>query len=72
MHRPFVTTKKFENEDSGALRLDYVVAAVDTADAKAFLDLEMDRYTIEKIVRSHHAAGADAQAALCAAGLNGA
>lgn len=52
MHRPFVTTIKFENEDGGALRLDYAVAAVDTADAKAFLDLEMDRYTIEKIVEA--------------------
>ena len=55
MHRPFVTTIKFENEDGGALRLDYAVAAVDTTDAKAelerrFLGLEMDRYTIEKIV----------------------
>lgn len=54
MHRPFVTTVKFENENGGALRLDY---AVDTADAKAelerrFLDLELDRYTIEKIVEA--------------------
>ena len=75
MHRPFVTTIKFENEDGGALRLDYAVAAVDTTDAKAelerrFLGLEMDRYTNRKDRRSHHAAGADAQAALCAAGLN--
>ena len=30
MHRPFVTTVKFENENGGALRLDYAVAAVDT------------------------------------------
>jgi hypothetical protein len=57
MHRPFVTTVKFENENGGALRLDYAVAAVDTADAKAelerrFLDLELDRYTIEKIVEA--------------------
>ena len=34
MHRPFVTTVKFENEDGGALRLHYAVAAADTADAK--------------------------------------
>ena len=57
MHRPFVTTVKFENENGGTLRLDYAVAAVDTADAKAelerrFLDLELDRYTIEKIVEA--------------------
>ena len=50
-----VTTVKFENENGGALRLDYAVDAVDTADAKAelerrFLDLELERYTIEKIV----------------------
>ena len=75
MHRPFVTTIKFENEDGGALRLDYAVAAVDTTDAKAelerrFLGLEMDRYTNRKDRRSYHAAGADAQAAVCAAGLN--
>ena len=57
MHRPFVTTVKFENENDGALRLDYAVAAVDTADAKAelerrFLDLELERYTVEKIVEA--------------------
>ena len=57
MHWPFVTTVKFENENGGALRLDYAVAAVDTADAKAelerrFLDLELERYTIEKIVEA--------------------
>jgi hypothetical protein len=58
MHRPFMTTIKFENGDGGALRLDYAVAAVDTTDAKAelerrFLDLEMDRYTKRKDRRSH-------------------
>ena len=42
-------------ENGGALRLDYAVAAVDTANAKAelerrLLDLEVERYTIEKIV----------------------
>ena len=34
MHRPFVTTVKFENEDGGVMRLEYAVAAVDTTDAK--------------------------------------
>jgi hypothetical protein len=57
MHRPFVTTVKFENDRGDALRLDYAVAASDTADAKAelerrFLDLEVDHYTIEKIVEA--------------------
>ena len=57
MHRPFVTTVKFENDDGGALRLHYAVAAADTADAKAelerrFLDLEVDHYTIERIVEA--------------------
>ena len=52
MHRPFVTTVKFENEVGGVMRLDYAVAAVDTTDAKTelerrFLDLEVDGYTIE-------------------------
>ena len=55
MHRPFVTTVKFENEKGGVIRLEYAVVAADTADAKAelerrFLDLEVERYTIEKIV----------------------
>ena len=78
MHRPFVTTVKFENENGGALRLDYAVAAVDTADAKAelerrFLDLEVDRLHDREDRRSHHAAGTDAQAASAlrdAAGLS--
>ena len=57
MHRPFVTTVKFENENGGALRLHYAVAAADTADAKAelerrFLDLEVDHYSIERIVEA--------------------
>jgi hypothetical protein len=57
MHRPFVTTVKFENEAGSVLRLDYAVAAVDTIDAKAelerrFLDLEVAGYAIEKIVEA--------------------
>ena len=54
MHRPFVTTVKFENEDGGVMRLEYAVAAVDTTDAneRRFLDLEVDHYTIEKIVEA--------------------
>jgi hypothetical protein len=48
MHRPFVTTVKFEIDDGVALRLDYVIAALNTAHAKAelerrFLDLEVHR-----------------------------
>ena len=31
MYRPFVMTVKFENENSGVMRLEYAVAAVDTA-----------------------------------------
>jgi hypothetical protein len=54
MHWPFVTTVKFENEDGGVIRLAYAVAAVDMTAAKTelerrFLDLEVHRYTIEKI-----------------------
>ena len=57
MQRPFVTTVKFENQDGGVLRLDYAVAAVDTIDAKTelerrFVDLEVDGYTIERIVEA--------------------
>lgn len=57
MHRPFVTTVKFENEHGGVMRLEYAVAAVDATDAKTelerrFLDLEVDRYTIERIVEA--------------------
>jgi hypothetical protein len=57
MHQPFVTTVKFENEDGGVMRLEYAVSAIDTTDAKTelerrFLDLEVDRYTIEKIVEA--------------------
>jgi hypothetical protein len=57
MHRPFVTTVKFENDAGAVMRLEYAVAAVDTIDAKTelerrFLDLELDGYTIEKIVEA--------------------
>jgi hypothetical protein len=36
MHRPFVTTVKFENENGGVMRLEYAVA--DTSDAKTELE----------------------------------
>jgi hypothetical protein len=57
MHRPFLTTVKFENEDGNVMRLDYAVAATDVIAAKAelerrFLDLEVGRYTIEKIAQA--------------------
>jgi len=57
MHRPFVTTVKFENENGGVMRLEYAVAAVDTADARTelerrFLDLEVEHYAIESIVEA--------------------
>jgi hypothetical protein len=57
MHRPFVTTVKFENAAGDVMRSQYAVAAVDTLDAKTelerrFLDLEVDSYTIERIVEA--------------------
>ena len=57
MHRPFVTTVKFENENGGAMRFRVRRRRRRTADAKAelerrFLDLEVDRYTIERIVEA--------------------
>jgi hypothetical protein len=57
MHRPFVTTVKFENENGIVMRLEYADAAVDTANAKTelerrFLDLEVEHYTIERIVEA--------------------
>jgi hypothetical protein len=57
MHRPFVTTVRFENEDGSVVRLEYAVAAVDTLDAKTelerrFRDLEVADYAIEKIVEA--------------------
>jgi len=57
VHRPFVTTVKFENEDGDIVRVEYAVAAVDTSAAKTelerrFLDLEVDGYTIERIVEA--------------------
>jgi hypothetical protein len=61
MHRPFVTTVKFENEDGGVMRLEYA------ADAKTELErrfhyLEVKRLHDRKDRRSHLAAGANAQA----------
>jgi hypothetical protein len=57
MHRPFVTTVKFENAAGGAMRLDYAVAATDTTAARSelerrFLDLEVNDYTIERIIEA--------------------
>ena len=57
MHRPFVTTVKFENKNGCVMRLECAVAAVDTADAKTelercFLDLEVDGYAIERMVEA--------------------
>ena len=57
MHRPFVTTIKFENEDGGALRLDYAVAAVDTTTLRRNWNdaFSISRWTdtrIEKIVEA--------------------
>jgi hypothetical protein len=49
MHRPFVTTVKFENENGGVMRLEYAVAAVDTADARTELER---RFAIERIVEA--------------------
>ena len=47
MHRPFVTTTKFENEDDSAPRLDYAVAgqakrAVKEAAGKVFGDKKLE------------------------------
>jgi hypothetical protein len=67
MHRPFVTTVKFENENGIVMRLECAVAAADTADAKTELERRL------KNRRSHHTSGADAQATSKlrdAAGLN--
>ena len=54
MHRPFVATVKFENQDGDVVCVEYAVAAVDTITAKAelerrFVDLEIVGYTIERI-----------------------
>lgn len=55
MHRPFLTTVSFKNEDGGEVRLEYAVSATSTLEAKAelerrFFDLEVFGYTIEHIV----------------------
>jgi hypothetical protein len=57
MHRPFVTTVKFENKHGDVVRVEYAVAAMDTTDAKAelerrFLDHEIGGYTIERIMEA--------------------
>lgn len=57
MHRPFVTTVKFENDDGDVVRVEYAVAADDTTAAKAeleqrFVDLELVGYTIERIMEA--------------------
>jgi hypothetical protein len=57
MHRPFVATVKFENEDGDVVRVEYAVAAVDTIAAQTelerrFVDLEIVGYTIERIMEA--------------------
>jgi len=57
MHRPFVATVKFENEDGDVVRVEYAVAAVDTIAAKTelerrFVDLEIAGYTVERIMEA--------------------
>lgn len=57
MHRPFVTTVKFENDDGDVVRVEYAVAADDTTAAKTeleqrFVDLEIVGYTIERIMEA--------------------
>ena len=45
MHRPFVTTVKFDNEAGDIVRVEYAVAAVDTIAAKTNLS---DAFSIMK------------------------
>jgi hypothetical protein len=57
MHRPFVTTVRFENEHGDVARVEYAIAAVDPHDAKTelerrFLDHEIGGYTIERIIEA--------------------
>jgi hypothetical protein len=57
MHRRFVTTVKFENSAGDVMRSEYAVAAIDSIEAKTelerrFLDLEVNGYTIERIVEA--------------------
>jgi hypothetical protein len=57
MHRPFVATVKFENEDGDVVCVEYAVAAVDTIAAKTelerrFVDLEIVGYTIDRIMEA--------------------
>ena len=62
MHRPFVTTVKFENEDGDIVRGEYAVAAVDTSAAKIelerrFLDLLFGGFDCFCFGRSHSIPG---------------
>ncbi len=55
MHWTFLTTVRFQNSDGDVVRLEYAVAANDTADAtkelsRRFMDHEVFGYTIENIV----------------------
>jgi hypothetical protein len=57
MHRPFVTTVKFENEDGDVVCVEYAIAAVDMVSARTelerrFVDLEIGGYTIERITEA--------------------
>ena len=55
MHGTFLTTVRFQNDDSGVVRVEYAVAAKDTMEAKKelarrLMDHEVFGYTIENIV----------------------
>jgi len=68
MHRPFVTTVKFENDARAVMRLEYAVAAVDTIDAKNRTRATLSRSRTGRLHdrkdrRGHDPAGADAQTA---------
>jgi hypothetical protein len=65
MHRPFVTTVKFESEHGDVVGVEYAVAERDTTDAKTelerrFLDHENRRLHDRTDHGSHYATGADA------------
>ena len=68
MHRPFVTTVKFENSAGDVMRSEYAVAAIDTLDAKSRARATLSRSRSGQLhdredCRIYHSAGADAQAA---------